>query len=826
MSFKDCIAEINRAVGRDITDEQGDVFENVQRIIEKHKLEGRLDDVQKSVTAYANEIKAAAVIEKKGAVLNKIRKLEMLDYVSTTWADDIGTGFEAYLAGAVKGARRGSRDSVATSQGNLFAKHAMGLVADLEEMGLHQVFVSGELDLDIWRAMHQLDADTPNMEGLGSQAVNIAKTIQKHNESLRLLANDYGANIQKLTGYMIKQTHDQGKIYRDKTGWFDYMNKKLDWEKSFDDVFTDAERTQVLEDLYTDFAAGVHLSAPKGAPSGFKGFGNIGKKMSHQRVLHFKDADAEYGYHQKYGSGKMTQGVIYGMEKMAQDIGILRHLGPNAEANLEEVMQQMLAKVRQEHDPKKFKRVERELTRVMKNLWPHVSGLTKVPGNHMLADASQMVRNVQTWAKLGGAVLSGISDVPLYGSEVRYQGGTMLGGMAEAVGSLAKSVPKKDQARLMSSLSVMYDGMISATTKRFDASDSVPGRMSAITNIFFKFNGLRWWTDKLRTGFARSRSVDLASQAGKSWKGVPKDLQRALSLYGIDEAKWTVLQKAVDVGDDGRSYMTPEGIANASDEVVGKLIDKPTPAKIRRMRQEIEDQFRSYFYDRASTAALEPDVKTQAYMLRGTQSGTVEGEFLRHIMLFKSFTAAVVQKPLAREIYGRGANSLGEALKNGNGEMSGLASLLAWNIAFGYLSMTAKDLAKGRSPRDPSDYKTFLASAAQGGGFGIYGDFLFGDMKNRYGGGALSTLMGPTAGTLSSLIDIGQRMRDGDDAAAQTFRVLVNNTPFVNLFYTRWALDYMVLNRISENLSPGYLQRQEQRMMDQNGQTFLVPPVG
>ena len=115
MSFKDCIAEINRAVGRDITDEQGDVFENVQRIIEKHKLEGRLDDVQKSVTAYANEIKAAAVIEKKGAVLNKIRKLEMLDYVSTTWADDIGTGFEAYLAGAVKGARRGSRDSVATS---------------------------------------------------------------------------------------------------------------------------------------------------------------------------------------------------------------------------------------------------------------------------------------------------------------------------------------------------------------------------------------------------------------------------------------------------------------------------------------------------------------------------------------------------------------------------------------------------------------------------------------------------------------------------------------------------------------------------------------
>ena len=280
---------------------------------------------------------------------------------------------------------------------------------------------------------------------------------------------------------------------------------------------------------------------------------------------------------------------------------------------------------------------------------------------------------------------------------------------------------------------------------------------------------------------------------------------------------------------DGRNYLTPEGVGELPDSNFAKYLTdrdiKPTPAKIRGLKREIQDQFRSYFYDRSGVAVLEPDAKTKATLFRGTKPGTVEGEFFRFIGQFKSFTVSVLQRPIAREIYGRGEQvELKKALMNGNGEMLGLANLIAWNTAFGYLALSAKDIAKGREPRDPLSHKTFMASMVQGGGMGIYGDFIFGDMKSRFGGGPISTLMGPTASSFGSLVDLGMRLRDGDPVAAQTLNFMVNHTPGGNLFYTRWALDYLILNQIRENLSPGYLRRQEKRMKEELDQEFIVPP--
>jgi hypothetical protein len=143
---------------------------------------------------------------------------------------------------------------------------------------------------------------------------------------------------------------------------------------------------------------------------------------------------------------------------------------------------------------------------------------------------------------------------------------------------------------------------------------------------------------------------------------------------------------------------------------------------------------------------------------------------------------------------------------------------------FGYGSMVAKDLIKGRTPRDPEDPKTWVAAMVQGGGFGIYGDFLFGEMRNRMGGGVLATAAGPTLGTIDDLADLWGRVRNGDDSAAAAFKLAVNNTPYMNLFYTRAALDYLVLYQIQEALNPGAVRRMEQRVERENGQEFLLSP--
>ena len=74
-------------------------------------------------------------------------------------------------------------------------------------------------------------------------------------------------------------------------------------------------------------------------------------------------------------------------------------------------------------------------------------------------------------------------------------------------------------------------------------------------------------------------------------------------------------------------------------------------------------------------------------------------------------------------------------------------AMLANLQQLGYLSMTLKELAKGRTPREPDDAASYgklvAAAMVQGGGLGIYGDFLFGE-ANRVGGGMIASLAGGT----------------------------------------------------------------------------------
>jgi hypothetical protein len=52
----------------------------------------------------------------------------------------------------------------------------------------------------------------------------------------------------------------------------------------------------------------------------------------------------------------------------------------------------------------------------------------------------------------------------------------------------------------------------------------------------------------------------------------------------------------------------------------------------------------------------------------------------------------------------------------------------------------------------------------------------------------------------------------------------MNNTPFVNLWYTRIALDYSILYHLQEMASPGYLRRVERRMKKEYNQEHIIPP--
>lgn len=836
MAFEKCIDEVVRASGRnDLTDvELDEIGKQVDSLVRKTRAtDGEAHEAAflKEIDDFNDEMIAAAIIEKRNAALNRRAKLQAVDYIRSTWSDSPAVGLTAFLGG-VATARRGARASVAASQEALHNHYVTGMVARLEKEGVHSVFVRGVLDRETWIAMHELSTSDPSLKvlkDLPDDAVTIAKILNDYNEVARIDANLAGAWIKKLPGRVIKQTHDQYRISR--AGWDtwrEFTLPRLDWEKTLPNV---ADREKALLTLYTQFASGEHVKFREGGVSGFKGFSSVGKKMSHERVLHFKDAESSFEYNKKFGAGTLAEGMVYGLERMAQDTALMRGLGPNAEANLDAVIDTIRKDLRSANDVEGLQKFSNKARSLKATLWPNITGEARVAGSKMGAQLSMGVRALQQMTKLGSAVLSAIADIPFYGSEVRYQGGSMLKGMGEAMQGLLSGRTSVEQKEIIGMLGVLHDGMRASVAARFDVSDNIPGRTAKATQLFFKLNGLRWWTDRLRINFALARSHRLALNSSKSLKDLGDDMTRVLDLFDIDEGKWDIIRAGKTTEADGRAYLTPEGIDNVGDEFIARYIQSkgrnPTKASIRDMRIKIKSQFRSYFYDRSTTAVIEPDARTRGMLLRGTRPGTVEGEFLRHIMLFKSFIASVIQKPLAREIHGRSpevGGALGRIMRNGNGELTGLAQLIVWNTMFGYAAMTAKDLSKGKTPRDPDSVKTWMAAMVQGGSLGIYGDFLFGDMKNRFGGSAISTLMGPTAGTFDDVVDLAQRFRDGDDTAAQAFRFAVNNTPFINMFYSRLALDHLILWRISENLSPGYLRRMERRTKKNTDQDFLVSP--
>lgn len=332
----------------------------------------------------------------------------------------------------------------------------------------------------------------------------------------------------------------------------------------------------------------------------------------------------------------------------------------------------------------------------------------------------------------------------------------------------------------------------------------------------------------MRTSAAFGMSHHMALQAGKDFASLSPDYQRTLGLYGITAADWDVIRSSAAKQVDGKAYIVPEGLRDVSLETMRAHSGlASSEAAIGKARRDIEEKLRLYFTDQTSTLALEPDVKTRTILTQGTRAGTPIGEIMRFLVQFKSFTGAYMQRVLGRELYGRGyeGDSLLGALRNGNGEFAGLAQLIVTSTLMGYASMVLKDLAKGKTPRDPTEdpAKVILAAMVQGGGAGIYGDFLFG-AASRMGGGTIESLAGPVLSAAARIIDLYHKAREGDDVAARAMNEALNNTPFLNLFYARAALNYLVLYRIQEAMNPGYLRRMERNMEKETGQKFLLRP--
>lgn len=244
--------------------------------------------------------------------------------------------------------------------------------------------------------------------------------------------------------------------------------------------------------------------------------------------------------------------------------------------------------------------------------------------------------------------------------------------------------------------------------------------------------------------------------------------------------------------------LTPESIRAIPDEALAAM---GMPATLR---DQATAKLLGFISDESEYAVVAPDLMTRAAVTRSTQKGTVEGEFLRSLALFKSFPLAMISRHLRRAA----------EMDTAAGTIGYAASLMVGVTMFGALSLQSKDMKDGKDPRDMTTPKFWAAAFVQGGGAGIYGDLLYTGMGGQNRGGVpnwAGTLGGPIFGTgfdLANLTagNLGQALSGKKtNAGAELLRFSRQNMPLVNLWYGKAALDHMFFHELQEQLSPGYL---------------------
>ena len=197
MAAQDCIDAAEKAAGGKLNLAQ--ITEAIEVLQERQKQLMATDaslSAEDAALRAADELGAeamqAAAYKRRAALINARRRAEALAYLRNNWADQPVLGAESFLVGTNL-ARTGSRASVSVEQSQLANSYVGGLLSDLEVSGNLDALSSGAFDDDIAKALWQLRNQTPDMTGIPKEAVEIAKTIGKWQETARIGANKAGA---------------------------------------------------------------------------------------------------------------------------------------------------------------------------------------------------------------------------------------------------------------------------------------------------------------------------------------------------------------------------------------------------------------------------------------------------------------------------------------------------------------------------------------------------------------------------------------------------------------------------------------------------------
>lgn len=660
-----------------------------------------------------------------------------------------------------------------------------------------------------------------------SEAVKAAKDAAKQwhdtSETTRKAFNERGGEVGKLEDWHMPQSHNQNLVFMaGKDKWLSDIYPMLDPKRYLNEDgsrMTDQQMHDFLGDSWKTIATG---GANKATESTSKMPSALSRRYAEERVLHFKDADGYLNYMDKYGRVDLFSNMVGHVQRMGRDITMLETFGPNPSAMFDFWKNKAMEEAANSGDKKQMDNIDGKAQK-MSRLYDYVAGKSQPIANRYIAQFFDTWRNLLGSAMLGSAPFTALKDIG-NGVLTSVYNHTPV---SKFLGEMAKNhnpVGFKDRMRAYQRAGLALD-VYTSEMNRF-GNDALGALWSKkLNNLTHRLSGMVATDGAKRSamGTLMYSTLGEAAEKHETLADVPAGTRRILESKGVDEKTFQVWKMAEkeNWGKGNDTVLTPESIYRIPDEKLSAMTgtkEKPIDT-VDHLREEAAVKLLGHALSEMDMVVPYTGAE-QAKYTGNLMRGTIRDELFRSIFLFKGFALSDMERHFLR----------GWNMPDTVGKVGYLAGFMALSTVLGAIGTQLYETINGRNPLDMSDRKFWARAVLKGGGLGIYGDFLFGDQTQSYGGGFLATLAGPQLGMFEQLYNLtvgavrkevnGQKVDEG----ANLVRFIKSNIPLQNLWYTRAVTDRLIFNQIQEMLSPGYMGRVEDRARKEFGQSYWWKP--
>ena len=634
-----------------------------------------------------------------------------------------------------------------------------------------------------------------------------AEGVQAAFKPLRSILREMGIVFPtSKVGHYLPQIHSRAKMVdarnykKTKQEWIDNHQNWVDWDvmRHADDgrVILASERNDVLSKSYDNI---VKNGLDDGA-------NNISARYSHERFIHYKDADSWLAANAKYGEGDVWSQVTSTIQLMARDAAIVSVLGPNPDAMAKFVARELKSKAHTLRENEKA--IPRALKRgVSEGGQADFQRMLqyKMQGNPELNLAGSFLagtRNLLTSSLLGGAyipALFGDNFLAMHNSLFNRMRGTKH--IKNYLGQMNPLNSADRRLAIRAGFTAEANLRVAVGAQRFMGEITGPNITRILTNSVLRASLLSPHTRGNRGAHGMDMAGAFADARSTKFNDLP--FRNTLAKYGITEREWDIFRATKVQNHKGARYLFPVDLMRRTDA------DDAF---------EVGNKFMNMMEREMTFGTPESSARARFFLVGDAQPGTFRGEALRSGAMFKTFAATIMFEHIRRGI--------GMGVLSGKGSAYIASFFIGMTIA-GAFSQQARQIANGRDPMDMTKPQFWGSAAMLGGGMGFLGDFMFSQL-NRYGSSMGEMAAGPVFSFFNDAMNLtaGNAIQaiQGEDTkiGREAVRFLQRYMPGTSLWYAKNFLRGAIFDQLALMVDPQAAsrarryERQVQRDRNQN----------